>query len=51
MIGMPNAPISVLAWAAGEISGVDFRVEVPLTSPLLDVASAERFTVAFHHNF
>ena len=34
VIGMPNAPISVLAWAAGGISGVDFLVVVPLTLPL-----------------
>ena len=42
VIGMPNAPIFVLAWETGGISGVDFWVVVPLTSPL-DVASAERF--------
>ena len=34
MIGMPNAPISVLSWAAGGISGVDLLVVVPLTLPL-----------------
>ena len=51
VIGMPNAPISVLARAAEGISGVDFLVVVPLTLSLYDVASAERFTVAFHHNF
>ena len=34
VIGMPNAPISVLAWAAGGISGIDFRVVVQLTLPL-----------------
>ena len=34
VIGMPNAPISDLAWAAGGISGVDFFVVVPLTLPL-----------------
>ena len=33
-IGMPNAPISVLAWVAGGISWVDFLVVVPLTLPL-----------------
>ena len=50
VIGMPNAPISVLAWAAGGyqglISGLWFRSHCRI-----DVASAERFKVAFHHNF
>ena len=43
MIGIPNAPISVLPWTAGGMSGfdktvgtsgVDFLVVVPLTLPL-----------------